>query len=204
MSAIIQNLCYEQGCNPVNVVYLTGLGRTRQREIVHQYAQNDDRVLPPSGIPLGNIQGGFGWLYTYKEELDQLSFPPDGAGAVPYPIYDRWGDAFNLSQEFVILNQAKSLGYLAWLMAQTPLKTQSWKSAPARIQTSSDASGQRIYELKAEGLDLAEAKVVWERPRTEPWLGGTILRLTGKDTGAWIEAEAVMPDGRRVHARAIP
>ena len=40
----------------------------------------------------------------------------------PIPIYDRWGDSFNLSTEFVTVNQARSLAYLAWLMARTPLK----------------------------------------------------------------------------------
>lgn len=201
LSAIIQNLSYEQGCNPVNVVYLTGLGWNRQREIVHQYAQNDDRVLPPSGIPLGNVQGGFGWLYTYKEELDQLSFPSDGEGAVPYPIYDRWGDAFNLSQEFVILNQARSLGYLAWLMAQSPLKNQPWKSAQGHIEADVDSKGHRVYRLASEGLDLRQAKVVWERAESEPWLGGPVLTLNKRTTGGWIEAEALLPDGRRIQAR---
>ncbi len=202
VSAIMANLSYEQGCNPVNVVYLTGLGSKRQREIVHQFAQNDDRVLPPTGIPLGNVQGGFGWLYTYKEELDQLSFPSDGEGVAPYPIYDRWGDAFNLSQEFVILNQAKSLGYLAWLMAQTPLKTQSWTGSQARIQGTRAASSKGwVYELKSEGVNLKDAKVVWERPRSEPWLGGQTLHVIESEPGAWIEAEAMLPDGRRLHAR---
>ena len=124
---------YEQGCNPVNVTYLTGLGWKRQREIVHQYAWNDRRVLPPTGIPLGNVQAGFGYNWRYQKELDLLSFPSDGAQTSPYPFYDRWGDGYNLSQEFVILNQARALGCCAWLMAQTSLKSQPWKSAPAQI-----------------------------------------------------------------------
>ena len=83
------------------------------------------------------------FIGLYHQELDLLSYPPDGESAPapapgqpavgPYPFYDRWGDGWNLSQEFVILNQARSLGYLAWLMAQTPLKTQPWKPAPAEI-----------------------------------------------------------------------
>jgi hypothetical protein len=56
---------YEGGCNPVNVTYLTGLGSRRQREIVDQYAQNDRRVLPPSGIPIGNIQAAFQYMPNY-------------------------------------------------------------------------------------------------------------------------------------------
>jgi len=106
LEALLTNLNYEQGCNPINVDYVTGLGWWRQREIVHQYSQNDRRILPPTGIPLGNIQGGFGWLDLYQKQLGQLSFPSDGAQDLPYPVYDRWGDSFNLSQEFVIPNQA--------------------------------------------------------------------------------------------------
>ena len=53
---------YEGGCNPVNVCYVTGLGWKRTRDIVSQWALNDTRVLPPSGIPVGNIQGSFGYL----------------------------------------------------------------------------------------------------------------------------------------------
>ncbi|HKX63360.1 MAG TPA: glycoside hydrolase family 9 protein, partial [Verrucomicrobiae bacterium] len=45
LDALVANADYEAGCNPVNVTYLTGLGWKRQREIVHQYAQNDRRVL---------------------------------------------------------------------------------------------------------------------------------------------------------------
>jgi len=90
-AALLGNLNYEQGCNPVNVSYLTGLGSKRQREIVHQFAQNDRRILPPTGIPLGNIQAGFGWMDTYKTELADLSFPSDGDEHAPYPFTTRWG-----------------------------------------------------------------------------------------------------------------
>ena len=191
--AILANLNYEGGGNPVNVCYLTGLGWKRQREIVHNYAQNDRRVLPPSGIPIGNVQSGFGWLEFYKEELGALSFPWDGAKEVPYPLYDRWGDSFNLQAEFVIVNQARALATAAWLMAQTPLKDQPWKSAPATIVFTT--SGQsRIATLKTS-LDLSRARIVWEAPDREPFFGDRII-LT--NAVAWIEAEAQWPDGRRV------
>src|SRR6266404_3470507 len=171
MEALLSNLNYEQGCNPVNVTYLSGLGWKRQREIVHQYAQNDRRVLPPTGIPLGNIQGGFGWMDLYKQELGALSFPPDSAEAAPYPVYDRWGDSFNLSQEFVIVDQARALGYLAWLMAQTPLKSQAWKSAEAKITGLPPKGPPQVsakLELSSPGIDLASARIVWEASEQEP------------------------------------
>jgi len=97
---------------PVNVSYLTGLGWRRQHEIVHQYAQNDRRALPPSGIPIGNIQAGFQFLHHYERELGTLSFPPDGAEEHPYPFYDRWGDSFNVTTEFVISNQGAAWVFL--------------------------------------------------------------------------------------------
>jgi len=50
LDAMLANMNYEGGCNPVNVGYVTGLGWKRQREIVNQYSWNDRRVLPPSGI----------------------------------------------------------------------------------------------------------------------------------------------------------
>src|SRR5258706_544470 len=141
MEALLSNLNYEQGCNPVNVDFLTGLGWQRQREIVHQYAQNDRRALPLSGIPLGSIQGGFGWLDFYKKELGEITFPSDDSQTSPYPFYDRWGDSFNLTQEFVIPNQARSLGYLCWLMAQTSLKNQAWTFGAAQIVVQPKAKG---------------------------------------------------------------
>ena len=59
LDVILRNFNYEMGCNPLNLSFVTGLGCKRQREIVHLYAQNDRRVLPPTGIPLGNIQQSF-------------------------------------------------------------------------------------------------------------------------------------------------
>ena len=191
--AILANMNYEGGCNPVNVCYLTGLGWKRQREIVHNYAQNDRRILPPSGIPLGNLQSGFGWLEFYKQELGALSFPWDGAKQNPYPLYDRWGDSFNLQAEFVNVNQARALATTAWLMAQTPLKNQPWKSAPATIDVTTTGP-IRTATLKSS-LDLSQARIVWEAQGREPVLTN---RMTLTNAATWIEAEAQLPDGRRV------
>ena len=44
-----------------------------------------------------------------KTELRQLSFPADDAPVGAFPLYDRWADAYNVSTEFVINNQARSL-----------------------------------------------------------------------------------------------
>src|SRR5690349_21875827 len=79
LAAAIANMNYEGGCNPLNLSYVTGLGWKRQRDIVSQWALNDTRVLPPSGIPVGNIGADFGYLWDYAGELKSLCFPSDGA-----------------------------------------------------------------------------------------------------------------------------
>jgi hypothetical protein len=204
-AALISNLNYEQGCNPVNITYLTGMGWKRQREIVDQYSQNSRRQLPPTGIPLGNIQGGIGWLDLYQKEPEEMAFPSDSGGQ-PYPFYDRWSDAFNLSQEFVIVNQARALACLAWLMAQTSLKNQSWKSAAAVI-TGLPASAQvnttLTASLTASGVDLTDARIVWEAQGEESAFGRSFAFTPERRGPYWIEAEAQMPDGRRVFGTTV-
>ena len=202
-AAIVGNLAYETGTNPVNVCFLTGLGWKRPREVVHQYALNDRRVLPPSGIPVGSIQGGFMYLEPYKRELGLLTFPPDGDRDNPYPFYDRWGDSFNVTTEFVAAIQSRGLAVTAYLMAQTPLKDQPWRSAAATIQgvPRRVAAGQRFtVRLDVEGLDPAQAQVVWEVAGREPAFGTRRELTAGPEHRQWIEAEAVWPDGRRAFA----
>jgi hypothetical protein len=202
-AALISNLNYEQGCNPVNLTYLAGLGWKRQREMVDQYAQNSRHVLPPSGLPFGNIQAGAGWTDLYQREPGELSFPSDGDPGQPYPFYDRWSDSFNLSQEFVGINQARALAYLAWLMAQTPLKTQPWKSAPTRIVGLPDAAIVKTtytVTLSAPDLDLGQARIVWEADGQDPVFGQSLAFAPAVRGAHWIEAEAQWPDGRRVFA----
>jgi hypothetical protein len=201
LEAMVSNMNYEGGCNPVNVVYVTGLGWKRQREIVHQYAQNDRRILPPSGIPLGNIQAGFQFLHHYGKELGTLSFPPDGAEDQPYPFYDRWGDSFNVTTEFVIVNQARALGMLAFLMAQTELKNQKWTAEPPMQIAglpSELAAGQKIQAgLRGPKLDLKGARIVWEAKDQEPAMGETFEFVPRTPGEHWVEAEVYWPDGRR-------
>jgi len=204
LSAMLANLDYEAGANPNNVCFLTGLGWKRQREIVHQFAMNDARTLPPSGVPLGNIQEGFMYLEPYKKELGALTFPPDGDKDNPYPFYDRWGDSFNTATEFVAVNQARALAALAGLMARTPVKNQPWRAAPAAISglPAQISAGEKITaRLTVEGLDLSNARVVWEMSGREPEMGGANFTFSPETGRQWIEAEAQWPDGRRAFAR---
>ena len=198
LEAILSNLNYMAGCNPPNVCYLTGLGWKRPHEIVHHYAQNDHRVLPPSGLPVGDVQVGFMWLDLYQKELGALSFPSDGGEQAPFPIYDRWADSFNVQTEFVIGNQARSLAAAAFLMAQTPLKDQPWKPITATVEIASPRSSgpPSLVVLKASQRDLRQARIVWEAPNAEPVFGSVFPFPSGK-VPQWVEAEAQWPDGNR-------
>ncbi|HVU34830.1 MAG TPA: glycoside hydrolase family 9 protein [Opitutaceae bacterium] len=202
--AVLANLNYEAGCNPVNRCFLTGIGVRRQREIVHQYAQADGRVLPPSGLPLGALQSHFYYMDLYKTQLRDESWPKDD-GPGQYPLYDRWSDAYNLSTEFVIVNQGRALASIAYWAAQTPLKTQPWKSMAARITAptaTQPLDKPLIFRLECPGLDLTTARIVWEGRDQEPAFGPTFTMIPREAGPQWVEAEAALPDGRRVFAHA--
>jgi hypothetical protein len=205
MTAMVANMNYEGGCNPVNVSYVTGLGWKRQRDIVSQWHSVDALRLPPSGIPYGNVTATFTYLYTYGGALEALCYPSDSATTAPYPFYDRWGDSWNVNAEMVVLNQARSLGTLAFLAAQSSLKTQAWKSVPGQIvvPASDVPPGSPVtLKMQAPGLDLSSARITWETRDEEPSFGQT-LTFSPKNNGVqWVEAEAQLPDGRRVFAKA--
>jgi hypothetical protein len=201
LDAIISNMNYEGGCNPLNLGYLTGIGWRRQRETVNQYAENDRRILPPSGIPQGNVQSAFPYLYNYGSELRNLCFPDDNAAVAPYPMYDRWGDTFNTSTEFVNPQQGHSLASMAMMMSLTALKTQAWKSATGQIvglPASVPAQVPLTATFAAAGYDLSKAQMVWEARDQEPFVGPA-FNFAPPNTGPqWIEVEAMLPDGRRI------
>jgi len=201
MTAILANMNFEGGNNPVNMSYVTGMGWKRERDAVSQYAANDRRIIPPTGQPIGNIQSGFSYLDLYQGSLTALTFPSDNAAYAPHPFYDRWADSWNVSTEYVTFLQARSLATYGFLAAQTSLKTQAWRSAQAQIVIPPGTlSGPITFSLQAEGLDLSDARIVWETRDGEPYLGKTYT-FTPKNNGRqWIEAEAQLPDGRRVFA----
>jgi hypothetical protein len=205
LDAILRNLNYEGGSNALNLSYVTGLGWKRQKEIVHQFAQNDERALPPSGIPLGNLQTGPVYTSTYGTELAALTFPRDNATTAPHGFYDRWSDTFNVTTEFVHLDQARGLASFAYLAALTPAKSQAWKSTTATITgiPSTPPTGTPItVGLQVAGLDLDGARIVWEAKGQQPAYGETYTFTPSGYGAQWVEAEAQWPDGRRAVARA--
>ncbi len=202
LAAIATNVSHELGANPLDLVFLTGLGWHRQREIVHQFAHNDRRVLPPSGIPLGSVQAGPPWLGPYGGELRELSFPRDDDEQLPYPIYDRWTDAHNVTTEFTVDTLGRGLGAGAFLMARGAMKSQPWRSATANIvvQTSGADATALSARLDVEGMAVEQAQVVWEAAGLEPRFGAPSVEFPDGKGATWLEAEAVWPDGRRVAA----
>lgn len=205
LDAILRNLNYEAGCNPINMTFVTGIGWKRQREIVDQYSANDRHTLPKTGIPVSNLQEGFTWTWTYGGELGALCSPPDGAQTAPYPIYDRWGDFWNVYTEASTVNTVRSFATAAWLAAQTSVAGQPWRSTNATIiaPTTGMLFGQPVtVTLQVADTNLTGAKIVWEARDQEPSFGGLNYTFTPvlNDGPQWIEAEVQWPDGRRAFA----
>lgn len=203
-SLVLGNTNFELGCNPLNVSFVTGAGQRQQHEIVHQYAQNDLREMPPSGLPLGNLQAGFPWTNLYESGLNQMNYPFDWETGKQYPLYDRWGDTFNTTTEFVIANQARELASMCALAATAPGAATPWQTATATIVCPDGFLPQNqavTFRIEAGTLDLTNARVVWETPQ-ECHIGGPSFEMTPGQAGTiWVEAEAVLPDGKRISAR---
>lgn len=211
MDALYSNFNYTVGTNPTNTSYLTGLGWKRPVEIVSQYAQSSPRLAPPHGLLVGQLTAGYSWVDVYQNELNEMSFPPDGDLAAPYALYDRSNDAYNVTNEGVVTNQGRALSTAAWLMAQTPLKTQAWTPKSVSVQISGlpkpkSPPIRTSVTLAVNGVAFdrsplaRDAQIVWETSSREPTIGSS-LDLTSAENG-WIEAEIEWPDGRRVFTAA--
>ena len=199
LRAIATNLGFESGANPINMPRMTGIGAFQQRDITHQHSQNDWRELPVPGIPLGAVQGGFMWIHQYQRELGQLSWPPDG-GKDAYALYDRWGDSFNTTVEFVNVNQARGMAASALLMAMGP--DQPWKPVSATIEglPKNPQPGSSATLKIQSPVDLSKARIIWEATGHEIFEGPEFV-FNPKAPGDFrIEADALLPDGRRVFA----
>jgi hypothetical protein len=200
LEAMVSNMNYEGGCNPVNVCFLTGIGWKRQHQMVDHYANNQQRRLPPTGLAIGNVQDGFMYLDAYKKEPTTLTFPTDWDEKNPYPFYDRWTDAFNTSTEFVTVNLGRGLAVAAFLMTKTSAANQTWRSAEAKIETQKDGTAG----LVVNGLDLKQARCVWESDAGDEVIQPASEPFHRSGSTQWIEAEAWWPDGRRVFATTKP
>jgi hypothetical protein len=103
--------------------------------------------------------------------------------------------------EAVTAQQARSLAVMAWLMARTPLATQTWQAATGQITYLSDSLPLGLTntaQLSVPNLDPAQAQIVWEGRDPEPFLGATFALKAAFLGPQWVEAEVLWPDGRRV------
>jgi hypothetical protein len=152
---------------------------------------------------VGSLQSGFPYLDRYGKDLGALTFPADGAKANAYPLYDRWAETFNTTTEAVVVDQSRSLATMAFLLARKPGKEQAWRCASARITARPrelTRGAEARFALVAEGFDLSRARIVWEATDAEP-LVGPEPKFKPTRPGRWlVEAEAALPDGRRVFA----
>jgi hypothetical protein len=211
IGAILTNVNYDLGCNPVNVVHLSGIGWIRQHEIVNQFSHNDRRSLPPSGFPTGSLQAGFGWLNRYGREPGRMIYPSDGAGDGAYPMYDRWTDVFNTSTEATVVNQARGLACLAFLAGQTKAGLAASGGYP-REAVLIEGGGETVavgesVQLKlghAGGRDLSGARILWEVEGEPAFSGGPEWGFKPtKAGGVRVEVEALWPDGWRLFGRRV-
>jgi hypothetical protein len=88
-------------------------------------------------------------------------------------------------------------------MAKTSLTNQPWKSAIAEIaglDASAHVNTTLTATLSVAGLDLRAARIVWEAEGEEPVFGQSFVFKPLARGPFWVEAEAQLPDGRRVFA----
>jgi hypothetical protein len=205
-TAVEENLSFEGGANPVNISFLEGLGWQRPRELVSQFFQNDRHRLPPTGIDRGNVDTGFGYVDLYGSELEELTFPSDGAATTSYAFYDRFAHEYNTSTEADTVNEGWGFVAAAWLAGQTAAASAPWTAEQGTIvlSTSTVPVGGTVIAsfVPADGgVALGDARVTWEAQDQEPWMGSTSWTFTPPLPGPkWVDAEAMLADGRRVVA----
>lgn len=202
-AAIASNTAFATGANPSNRSLVTGLGLSWPREVVSQYAQNDQRALPPTGLMFGNIQQGVPAIGPHGRLLQQASLPTDDDLAAPVPMYDRLVDVWNTMGEATIVDQARALAVAAARMGATPYATQAYRPAAARIVVEGSMAVGQIVTLRvdADQVDLPSS-VVWEWG-AEPAEGGSLALRLNRAGASWVEADVRWRDGRRAVATIV-
>lgn len=207
-AAIWGNLSYEWGGNPLDRTFVTGWGNRFPMHPVSQQAQNDTHLLPPSGQMVGNLQTGMSWLNRYSTNLSRLTYPSDGRTDGPrYPLYDRFTDIFNTLTEFTIVEQGAGVAVTAGLLAMEGNPPGNTGRGLAGQVTGSDPfwnpGETQVLSLKVDGVDLSEATVWWEWPGGWTRGGATLPLARPVASGFSVQAEAVLPDGRRAYGELV-
>ena len=207
--ALLSNLNFQAGGNPVNVSFLSGLGWAQPRHFVSQWALNDERKLPPIGFTSGSVNSGLPFLPTYGSVLGKLVYPPnvhESTYTLPYGTYHRWADTFHIGNEFVILDHVRSLATMSYLLAEAGTGEEAWVAPPAVsiVGLPDSLSVGESAELGIESVgDLTEARVLWESDWEEPRWGATTVVQPPEPGEAWVELEVLWPDGRRSFDRQV-
>jgi hypothetical protein len=142
--------------------------------------------------------------------LQDFSLPVFGAGTNYFPLYDRWADAYNVIIEFVHLQMARSLAAAGALASISPLTNQVWKRASSIIvfPNGLPAFSKACTAQLSSTQDLSNAQVVWDPGQAswnflgqDPVFGTNYIFIPGSTgDGRTLQAEAVLPDGRRIFA----
>jgi hypothetical protein len=221
VTAIIENFNYQHGCNPLNEMFVTGNGWKRQRVIVDQYANYpsyDARLLPPSGVPLGNITfstiGPSEGTSPTACDVDSIYYPAIVQSCSPitaessFAIYDRWGDYHNVNREFSSFRTVNALCAAAYLHGLSGISSSTWSPAAGTFTFLSGTPTVNVptvvrLDTGDSSINLDEAQITWDVEfEAQPAFGRSFTlkpRATIGDT--LVEAEAVLPDGRRVFGR---
>ena len=196
-AALVSNLAFEAGCNPLNQSYINGLGGLRYKNIESQYAQNDKRQVAPTGLIIGNIQSGFVPVSGYPS-LEHLSWPWDSSDITGCPMYDRGGDAPNSLTEQTGMDEARAVAVSAFLMGQTAYATQPWVPTNNVIVTTPTGTGSQC--TLQSSVDFTGAETLWESYGNPLGINATYQHQVLRTGDQWIETEFLLPDGRRLFA----
>ena len=197
LAALASNLAYETGCNPRNQTYLIGIGPDYYHNLNNIYSQNARHQDPPTGIPVGNLQGGFPYMLNYTNLLGKLCWPLDGTTTGSYPLYDRGGDVPSGLVEQVGPDQARALAVSALLMANSSKATQSWnpKNTPLNV---TPYVGSAVCQF----TPVTDGNIVstrWESFGDQNGNAPGYRHFVTQTGDQWIESEFTTSDGRRYY-----
>jgi len=195
--ALVSNLAYEAGCNPLNLSYVNGLGGLRYKNIESQYAENDKHQEAPTGLIIGNIISGFVPVASYPS-LEHLSLPWDSSDITGCPMYDRGGDAPNYLTENTGMDEAKAVAVSAFLMGQGAFASQTWVPTNNFITLTTTSNGTQA--TLQSSIDYGTAAPLWESLGNPLGTNSTYQHQVLETGDQWIETEFLLPDGRRLFA----
>ncbi|MBM4397623.1 MAG: glycoside hydrolase family 9 protein [Deltaproteobacteria bacterium] len=207
IDAMAGALDWQAGGNPLDTSFVPGLGLRWPRDPVSGWALNSPRALPPTGVPVGDVVVELAHLPPYGNDLRRLRSPAANDPVTPFPVYERWGDSWNVQAEVTIPVLARSLGGAAFLMARTPVAAREWRGATCRIAGVPPGrvgvGTPVLARVECPGTDLREADAIWEVSGREPSSGLALAFMPFHAGDAFVEVEVRWPDGRRAFGRAF-